>query len=355
MVRYSEYDKMMTRRIQGGETNVDEGVFDRLARQLARLQSRRATVAALLGAAAFGITADSLPARDRRKHKRKRRSRGQTSEASVVSTCYAGTNCVPGRGRTNAGCDFSGTSIFVGLNARGAILSDANFTGADLLEADLRGAVLSGSCFVDADLTGAIIDNTTVRDSAIFCNTAMPDGTIDNSGCGRQDACCPCPGGACITAPGDQPDCEGVLRRAGCSFGRDPQSGIDRWQCFPGANLRGADLSGCRLMHAQLVSVQMQDAFLNRAIFNDANLRSARLDGATMDSVSVVNTRFDNAVLFRASMADNDQRNAVFQGADLRLRDWARTRCPDGITTGASHPTCCNNLNGSTAKFCGRV
>ena len=92
----------------------------------------------------------------------------------------------------------------------------------------------------------------------------------------------------------------------------------------------------------------------SRIFLNDANLRSARLDGATMDSVSVVNTRFDNAILYRASMADNDQRNAVFQGADLRLRDWSRTVCPDGIRVGGSHPTCCNNLNGSTAKFCGR-
>lgn len=273
----------------------------------------------------------------------------------MVSACYAGTDCSPGRGKTNAGCDFSGTTIFVGLNARGATLSDANFTGADLLEADLRGAVLNGSCFVDADLTGAMIDNSTVRETAIFCNTAMPDGTIDNSGCGRQDACCPCPGGACTTAPGDQPDCAAVLTRAGCAFSRDAQSGIERWQCFPGASLRGADLSGCRLTHAHLVSVQLQDAFLNRAILNDANLRSARLDGATMDSVSVVNTRFDNAVLYRASMADNDQRNAVIQGADLRLRDWSRTVCPDGIRVGGSHPTCCNNLNGSTAKSCGRV
>ena len=47
-----------------------------------------------------------------------------------------------------------------------------DLTGADLTGADLTGADLTG-----ADLTGVNLD------SAIFCNTTMPDKRINNSGC----------------------------------------------------------------------------------------------------------------------------------------------------------------------------
>ena len=103
-------------------------------------------------------------------------------------------------------------------DARGAILANTNFTGADASGADFRAAVLNGACFVDADLTDARIDNSTVLDRAIFCNTVMPDGSIDNSGCGQQSTCCPCPDGNCTTNLGDQPDCAGVLKRGRAAF-----------------------------------------------------------------------------------------------------------------------------------------
>ena len=334
---------------------MDASRFDGLTAILSEGRTRRGAVAALLGAVALGSTSGGAPAKGGRK--RKRKGREQAEEIPATVACYAGTNCEPGHGATNAGCDFSGSDLFVDLDARGAILANSNFTGADASGADFRGAVLNGACFVDADLTDARIDNSTVLDKAIFCNTIMPGGSLDDSGCGRQTTCCPCPDGQCTTGPGDQPDCAGVLTRAGCKV--VDSSPEPHWECRPGANLRGADLSGCRLTHAVLNSAQLQDAFLNRAVFNDAQMNSAQLRNATMDSVSAVNTNFTNANLYNASMGDADLRNAIFQGADLRLRDWKGrngTTCPDGfhIPT-ATRPTCCNNLNGSTAKYCGRV
>ena len=85
---------------------------------------------------------------------------------------------------------------------RGANLSNANFTGADLEGADLRGANLSGACFVDANLRNATLGSSANLGGAIFCNTVMPDGSVDDSGCAHGTACCPtscqgddCPGG----------------------------------------------------------------------------------------------------------------------------------------------------------------
>ena len=55
--------------------------------------------------------------------------------------------------------------------------SKTNLSGAYLKEADLTGANLTGAYLNKADLTGACLTG------AIFCQTTMPDGTINNSGC----------------------------------------------------------------------------------------------------------------------------------------------------------------------------
>ena len=53
-----------------------------------------------------------------------------------------------------------------------ALLYKANLEGANLTGADLEGADLYKANLEGSDLSGAIL-----------CNTTMPDGTIDNSGC----------------------------------------------------------------------------------------------------------------------------------------------------------------------------
>ena len=58
-------------------------------------------------------------------------------------------------------CDLSKALLYK-ANLEGANLTGANLEGADLYKANLEGSDLSG---------------------AILCNTTMPDGTIDNSGC----------------------------------------------------------------------------------------------------------------------------------------------------------------------------
>ena len=58
-----------------------------------------------------------------------------------------------------------------------AILSGANLSRANLNGAWLRKADLSEADLSEADLTGAIMNGV------ILCNTTMPDGSVNDSGC----------------------------------------------------------------------------------------------------------------------------------------------------------------------------
>ncbi len=84
-----------------------------------------------------------------------------------------------------------------GSNLRGADFTDAfleevDFTGADLRDAILRGAKMRSSFLFQADLRGADLTNADLSfadddealfEGATFCNTTMPDASINNGGC----------------------------------------------------------------------------------------------------------------------------------------------------------------------------
>ncbi|HIF10302.1 MAG TPA: pentapeptide repeat-containing protein [Sneathiellales bacterium] len=103
--------------------------------------------------------------------------------------------------------DFSNAD-FSRANMRGANMTNVNLTGANLSGADLSpmqdtswlrifrgkfeehggqtnfgGAILKGVDFTDANLTGVKMKAAKDTDSAIFCNTIMPDGNISNRNC----------------------------------------------------------------------------------------------------------------------------------------------------------------------------
>ncbi len=59
----------------------------------------------------------------------------------------------------------------------GAYLEEANLRKANLNEADLSEADLSEADLSEADLTG------TIMNGVILCNTTMPDGSVNDSGC----------------------------------------------------------------------------------------------------------------------------------------------------------------------------
>ncbi|MFL2932320.1 MAG: pentapeptide repeat-containing protein [bacterium] len=72
-------------------------------------------------------------------------------------------------------------------NLSKADLSGANLSGADLRRANLIGTNLIGANLSKADLSDADLRLAMIKgiklNAAIFCNTRMPSGKIDNSGC----------------------------------------------------------------------------------------------------------------------------------------------------------------------------
>ncbi|MDA1189282.1 MAG: pentapeptide repeat-containing protein [Chloroflexi bacterium] len=77
--------------------------------------------------------------------------------------------------------NFSGSDLFsanfTGADLRGANFTDANIAGANMYQADLRGANLTGADISFADMEDAKLEG------AIFCNTTMPNGSVNNEGC----------------------------------------------------------------------------------------------------------------------------------------------------------------------------
>ena len=63
-----------------------------------------------------------------------------------------------------------------------AYLQSADLSGANLTDADLREADLSDADLRDANLIGATMTATDLT-GAIFCNTTMADGSINNADC----------------------------------------------------------------------------------------------------------------------------------------------------------------------------
>jgi hypothetical protein len=207
---------------------VDNDRVDSLARSIfaGSRQTRRGVLATVLAATLLRPDGDGLAKRKRR-GKGKARGGRTARVMAEASVCYPGTRCAPGRGKNASRCDFSSSTVFRNRDARGANLSNSNFTGADLTGADLRAANLGGGCFVGADLFGAKLGSSVNLGGAVFCNTLMPDGTINDSGCNAATPCCP----TCIpiscseleiecgTAPNG---CGGTLRCGSCGTGATP-------------------------------------------------------------------------------------------------------------------------------------
>jgi hypothetical protein len=240
---------------------MDRDRFDALTRLVATSASRRAALTALLGAGLSGIVPGAETqgkgkgkrrrGRDRRRERDKKGSRNRNRDragragAAAEAACCSTGNCAPGPGKNLFKCCYRGQNL-AGGNFRGANLGQASFAGATLTKANFSGANLDRVCFVDADLTGATL---AAAASAIFCRTTMPNGSVNDAGCGRGTNCCPtcdddgdcgngqiccdgrCRTGDCCTnadCPADQPIC---TRNTCGSCTGDAQCGTGRVCC----------------------------------------------------------------------------------------------------------------------------
>ena len=205
---------------------MDGDAFDRLARTLGIIGSRRAALGALIAA---GIASAGGSASAKRRHRGKRKAgRRVTAQAACAN---------PGPGTNLDGCDFSGQELS-GVDLSRASLRGANFSGANLTDANLsssnarrarfsqarlcgakvRSANLLGATFAAADLTGAdfALSNCTATDfaNAVFCRTKLCNGSVREPDCTRCClACGPCQvceSGRCVAVPNRTVACDGT-------------------------------------------------------------------------------------------------------------------------------------------------
>jgi uncharacterized protein YjbI with pentapeptide repeats len=101
------------------------------------------------------------------------------------------------------GADLTGATL-VGADLTGAKLGRADLTSinldkADLTEANLQRANLTGASLTDVKLDGAIFLGATLKDAEVsdhwpttvwFCNTTMPDGTLNDNDCATLEVEC---------------------------------------------------------------------------------------------------------------------------------------------------------------------
>ncbi len=203
---------------------MDHETFDRIVRLLGTPGSRRAALGGLLGGGALGAVETAL-GKTKRKHRGKNRGKARgkqdrkgkqrsARQAQAEAACFTGSPCIPGPGKNLGKCDFGGSPALRNKNLKGANLGGANLADADASGANFSGANL-GACLVDANLTGAVFNGSTNTGSAIFCRTTMPDGSENNSGCGKGTTCCP----TCDAAnpcPTGQLCCNGRCRNVEC-------------------------------------------------------------------------------------------------------------------------------------------
>lgn len=188
---------------------MDGSQFDLLTR---RLSSRRTALGGLLA----GLTLPPLDAAARKKSKAQKRKGKNTRRVTAQATCWRAGACLVSKGSNVSQCNLAGYSAPDGLDCTRCNLSRANLRGADLTGVNFTRANLSGSCLVDADFTDATFANSTNLYGAIFCNTTMPDGSINDSGCASGTACCPA---------GCAPQCTGKACGANDGCGSPCQSG----------------------------------------------------------------------------------------------------------------------------------
>jgi uncharacterized protein YjbI with pentapeptide repeats len=199
---------------------MDEHAFDRMTRLFGAHRSRRGAMGTLLGVAALGA-AETAGA--------KRRGKGRSARKRAQAEALAGYRNCPlssiGPGKNLSGCDFFDRDLR-GKNFSATNSSRSTFAGANLCGVPLRAANLGNTTFASANLTRADLRGTNLSTAnttgAVFCQTRMPNGTLNNADCPAQPCCsdaecgantvctdagCVCPSGSQCCANSDcQPE-----------------------------------------------------------------------------------------------------------------------------------------------------
>ena len=228
--------------------------FDDLTRDLSSIGSRRAVLGGFIA-----LLAIPLDVAARRKARGKARDGKRERVQAEEPNCWRQSACTPSKGANFSRCDLRNSTSFNGINCTGCNVSRANLRGASALGTNFTWANLSGACLVDADFSGATFAKNTNLANAIFCNTTMPNGFVDDSGCGSGTECCPTcvaenevcevgsPRGCCGAAACTEGTCQTCIRETcetlglGCGSWSDGCGGTVDCGCGAGQTCCGIE------------------------------------------------------------------------------------------------------------------
>ena len=174
---------------------MDTAHFDAITR---RLGTRRTALGGALAGLLLPLSAAARKkghGKDNHRHrhgkgKDRTKGNGKHRATAQADSCWRAGACLLKKGANVSQCNLAGYSAPDDLNCTGCNLSRTNLRDADLTGVNFTKANLSGACLIDADFTGATFADNTNLANAIFCNTTMPNGSVNNSNCGRGTACC---------------------------------------------------------------------------------------------------------------------------------------------------------------------
>jgi len=196
-------------------------------------------------------------------------------------------------------------------------LTKADLNGANLTNADLSGANLYGANLRGARLYGANLNE------AEFCDTKMPDGSINNNDCEK----------GAVSTPSTKT--EPVVKKP------SPSTSVATSKALAGETakkhlLETKECARCNLMQAYLEKANLGKANLGKANLLGADLREANLTGANLSGANL-----SGAYLRKADLRKADLTETSLVGADLR----------EANLTGAN----LSNSKLAAARFCKTV
>src|SRR6266511_3171824 len=126
--------------------------------------------------------------------------------------------------------------------------------------------------------------------------------------------------------------------RAGLDLSRRTLPGSDLSDAVAGS----AELTGVKLMHADLRRIRLDGATLTDVGLQDARLKGASLRGVSLSRSDLAGADARGADLTGASLVDTNLRGARLDGAALTRTTWSNVVCPDGVKSAGTERESCD-------------
>ena len=236
------------------------------------------------------------------------------------------------------GCDLTGAYLWK------AELGESNLRGVDLRGAYLRGANLVGANFNNAKLNGADLKETNLQ-KAIFCNTTMPDGSINNNDCKKASQASP-EVGVVLSGETAKKRLLDTKECAHCNLDKVDLREAD----LRGVDLRNVSLTKAYLWKANLEGANLEGANLSYSNLELVNLKDANLKKANLQNARLVETKLTRANLRNANISDVQTYKTQFCETIMPDGKIENSSCPQGSYQSYAKPESNGILSGEAAK-----